>query len=111
MLKYPTIIMCLSISPSVSTSFHVIYMVALLFGAHTLRMASLVACGVQNPPTMQEAKVQPQGLEYLLENKVAIFSPVFLPGKSHEQRSLVVYSPWGCKRVGHVLATKEQQNP
>ena len=66
--------MCLSISPSVSTSFHVIYMVALLFGAHTLRMASLVACGVQNPPTMQEAKVQPQGLEYLLENKVAIFS-------------------------------------
>ena len=27
-------------------------------------------------------------------------TPVFLPGKSHEQRSLVGYSPWGC-RVGH----------
>ena len=26
---------------------------------------------------------------------------VFLPGKSHGQRSLVGYSPWGCKRVGH----------
>ena len=23
--------------------------------------------------------------------------PVFLPGKSHEQRSLVGYIPWGCK--------------
>ena len=24
--------------------------------------------------------------------------PMFLPGKSHEQRSLMGYSPWGCKR-------------
>ena len=24
-------------------------------------------------------------------------SPVFLPGESHEQRSLVCYSSWGCK--------------
>ena len=24
-------------------------------------------------------------------------TPVFLPGKSHGQRSLVGYSPWGCK--------------
>ena len=23
--------------------------------------------------------------------------PEFLPGESHGQRSLVVYSPWGCK--------------
>ena len=23
--------------------------------------------------------------------------PVFLPGKSHGQRSLVGYSPWGCR--------------
>ena len=28
-------------------------------------------------------------------------TPVFLPGKSHGQRSLAGYSPWGCKRVGH----------
>ena len=27
-------------------------------------------------------------------------TPAFLPGKSHGQRSLVGYSPWGCKRVG-----------
>ena len=24
-------------------------------------------------------------------------TPVFWPGKYHEQRSLVGYSPWGCK--------------
>ena len=36
-------------------------------------------------------------------------TPVFLPGKSQEQRSLVGYSPWGCKRVGHDLETKQQQ--
>ena len=27
--------------------------------------------------------------------------------KSHEQRSLVGYSLWGCKRVGHDLTTKQ----
>ena len=33
-------------------------------------------------------------------------TPVFLPGKSHGQRSLAGYSPWGCKTVGHNSATK-----
>ena len=36
-------------------------------------------------------------------------TPEFLPRKSHGQRNLVGYSPWGCKRVGHDLVTKEQQ--
>ena len=36
------------------------------------------------------------GLEDPLEQEVAI-TPVFLPGKFHGQRSLVGYSPWGCK--------------
>ena len=34
--------------------------------------------------------------------------PVFLPGKSLGQRSLAGYSPWGHKRVGHDLVTKQQ---
>ena len=29
-------------------------------------------------------------------------------GESHGQRSLAGYSPWGCKRVEHNLATKQQ---
>ena len=36
-------------------------------------------------------------------------TPVFLPGKSHGQRSLVGYSPWGCKRIRYVLGTQQQQ--
>ena len=28
--------------------------------------------------------------------------------KSHGQRSLSGYSPWGCKRIGHDRATKQQ---
>ena len=36
-------------------------------------------------------------------------TPVFLPGKSHGQRSLAGYCPWGC-RVRHDLATKQHHN-
>ena len=32
-------------------------------------------------------------------------TPVFLPGKSHRQRSLAGYSQWSCKRVAHDLVT------
>ena len=33
---------------------------------------------------------------------------VFLPGKSHGQRSLVGYKSMGCQRVEHDLRTKQQ---
>ena len=33
---------------------------------------------------------------------------VFFPGEPHGQRSLTGYSPWGRKRVGHDVATKQQ---
>ena len=36
------------------------------------------------------------GQEDPLEDKMEP-TPVFLPGKSHGQRSLACYSPWGCK--------------
>ena len=32
-------------------------------------------------------------------------TPVFLPGEFHGQRRLAGYSPWGCIRLGHDLAT------
>ena len=38
-------------------------------------------------------------------------TPVFLPGKSPGQKSLVGHSPWGLKRVGHDLVAKQQQQP
>ena len=44
----------------------------------------------------QEMQVQSLGHEDPLEYKMATH-PVFLPGKSNGQRSLVGYSPWGLK--------------
>ena len=45
---------------------------------------------------MQETWVQSLGWEDPLDKKWQP-TPVFLPGKSHGQRSLVGYSPWGRK--------------
>ena len=51
---------------------------------------------------MQETLVQSLGWEDTLEKEMATHSVFgvfffFLPGKSHGQRSLVGYSPWGYK--------------
>ena len=55
----------------------------------------MVAHTVKNPPAMQKTQVSPLGWKDPLEDP----TPVFLPGKSHGQRSLVGYGPWGCKRA------------
>ena len=44
----------------------------------------------------QEMQVQSLGWEDPLEEEMAS-APVFSPGKSHGQRSLAGYSPWGHK--------------
>ena len=50
----------------------------------------------RRPPATQEMKDQSLGGEDPLEKEIAIIA-VFLPGKSHGQRGLVGYSPWGFK--------------
>ena len=45
-------------------------------------------------PTMWETWVQSLGWEDLLEKEMATYSSI-LPGKSHRQRNLEGYSPWG----------------
>ena len=55
---------------------------------------SLVAQMVKRLPTMQETQVRSLRQEDPLEKDP---TPVLLPGKSHGQRSLVGYSPWGHK--------------
>ena len=55
---------------------------------------SLVAQMVKHLPTMRETRVQSLGQEDPLEKEMAPHS-ILLPGKSHGQRSLVGYSPWG----------------
>ena len=37
-------------------------------------------------------------LSFLWRGK-CVPTPVFLPGKSHEQRGLTDYSPWGCREL------------
>ena len=64
-------------------------------------MASLVAQMVKNPPAMQETWVQSMGWEDPLD---FIPTPVFLPGESHGQRSLVGYSPW-CHKESDTTET------
>ena len=49
---------------------------------------------VKHLPAMQATRVQSLGWEDPLEKEM---TPVFLSGESHRQRSLVGYSPWGCK--------------
>ena len=48
---------------------------------------------------MQEMWVQSLGQEDPLEEEMTA-TPLFLPEKSHKQRSLEGYSPWGCKESG-----------
>ena len=49
---------------------------------------------VKDHSAMQETWVQSLGQEDTLEKEMATHS-IFLPGKSHEHRSLVGYSPCG----------------
>ena len=48
---------------------------------------------VKNPP----ANEGDLGVGKIPYRKKGLPTPVFLPGKSHGQRSLASYSPWGCK--------------
>ena len=59
---------------------------------HYIR-ASLVAQMVKSPPAMQEAWVQSL-VGKIPWRRVWQPTPVFLPGESRGQRSLVGYSPW-----------------
>ena len=50
-------------------------------------------------PAMQETWVWFLGRQDPLEKEKWQPTPVFLPGKPHGWRSLVGYSPWGCKEL------------
>ena len=52
---------------------------------------------VKNPPANVEDTGSVPGLGTSLGEVNGKLTPVFLPGKSHGQRSLADYNPWGCK--------------
>ena len=60
----------------------------------------MVALMVKNLPAMQEAQVRSLGwIRKIPWRKEWQPTPVFLSGEFHGQRSLVGYSPWGCKEL------------
>ena len=61
---------------------------------------------VKNLPTMRETQIRSLGQEDPLEKRMAP-TPVFLPGESHRQRSLVGYRPWGHKESDMTEVTEQ----
>ena len=62
---------------------------------------------VKNPPTMQEtASIPGQKISWRRKWQPTL---VFLPGKSHGQRSMASYTH-GFQEVEHNLATKQQKS-
>ena len=73
-----------------------------------VRGASLVAETVKNPPAMQKTWVQSLGQEDPLEKRMSTPSSILawrIPWTEKPGRR----SPWGPRRVGQDLATKQQQ--
>ena len=61
-------------------------------------------------PAKQETGVQSLGWEDPLEKETETCSSI-LAGKSYGQRTLVGYSPWGCKRLRYNLAKNDNNDP
>ena len=80
-----------------------------LWGCNSLHKGSLVAQGQKKPACQcRRSGFDPQVRKSSWRRKWQL-TPVFLPGKSHEQRRLAGCNPWGSKRVRHNLVTKQQQ--
>ena len=58
-----------------------------------------VAQPVKNLPAMQESRLDPWVWKIPWRRKLQP-TPVFLPGKFHEQKNLVGHSPWGLRESG-----------
>ena len=58
---------------------------------------------------MREMQVQPPGREDPLEKEMATLSST-LVGKSHGQRSLASYSPWGHKESNKTWGSNKNNN-
>ena len=72
-------------------------------------MTSLVTQVVKNLPVMWETRVRSLDQEDPLEKEMATHSSILAWEIPMDKKSLAGYSSWGHKRVGHELATKQQQ--
>ena len=86
-----------------------IQMDSLVFHNHNALLLQWASLVVNKPPAMQERQVWSLGWKDPLEMpRKWQATLVFLPGKSHGQRSLMGYSSQGRKRARHDFATKQQ---
>ena len=73
-----------------------------------MHRASQVALVVKNPPA-NVGTIKRHGFNLWVRKipwkRAWQPTPVFLPGKSHGQRSLMGYSPWSCKDLDTTEAT------
>ena len=60
---------------------------------------------VKNPPAMQETEFNPW-VEKIPWRSAWQLTPLFFPGESHGQKSLVDYSPQGCKELDMTEVTE-----
>ena len=87
---------------------------ALYFGAPLVAQASLVAQLVKNPPAMLRHGFDPW-VGKIPWRRERLPTPVFLPGESDAQKSLVGYNPRAHKeldmteRLTHTLQKKKQE--
>ena len=77
--------------------------------AHTLVLLRTNQGFSSGSVSKQETRVRSLGWEDPLVKETAT-TPVFLPGESHGQRSLVAYSPWGCKALTELNSNSKQQS-
>ena len=64
------------------------------------------ACGKESTCYCKRCRLDPW-VGKIPWNRKSYPTPVFLPGKSHEQRSLVGYIPWGCKESDKTEVTED----
>ena len=92
-------------------TFLMVHLKWVYFIVHILYLNRGFAGGwvVKNLPAMQETWVRSL-VEKIQGRRKWQPTALFLPGKSLGQRRLAGYSPWGCRRVRHGLAAKQQQS-
>ena len=87
---------CLFSDPYVSETNHTVFVFLWCISLSIMSSRGFLHSSVsKDPSAMQEAQVLFLVQEDPLEKEMT--TPLFLSGKSHRQRSLAGYSPWGCK--------------
>ena len=112
MLEYIDLQCCVGFGCTAKCSSYIRTHVHSFSGSFLIQVITGLPCGsvVKNPPAMLETRRRRGSYPWvgkILWRRKWQPTPVFLPGKSHGQRSLAGYSPWVTKELD---TTKKQQH-